>query len=361
MTPKVNLPILAERFTQLSRSAYFDPAFGEFCERTLKAIHHVESNLDSYDEAVVRSFVTHVWKVIRFLMGSRSNDAPHETQYVLRKALRHWINREALVSSASLDELTYFLEPLDLWDQISKTLSGFDTEGYAPLLVRIGSPAAYRNRPIFCVPLFHELGHFVDNYYKISARTLFLDPPGPPPARSNIDTQLWQQVNCRHRMEHFADLFSACYVGEAAKKSLLAIAPDNPDSPTHPSTTKRCDAIDSFLAGKPHRIVSLFQHTLDASSINRLTHFFTPTEVSESLDKVLTAPLVRDEQLFGVFPSAWDYLEQQIEHQTAPWVDEHSTPYKIEKTINDLIEKSIRNYEIREKWCDGAIDETAAR
>lgn len=361
MTPTVNLPILAERFTQLSRSAYFDPAFGEFCERTLQAIHHVEGRLDRYDEVVVRGFVIHVWKVIRFLMGSRSNDAPHETQYVLRKALRHWVDREALVSSASLEELNYFFEPLDLWDQISKTLSDFDTEGYAPLLVRIGSPAAYRNRPIFCVPLFHELGHFVDDYYKISARTLFVNPPDPPPSGSNIDAKVWRSINLNHRMEHFADLFSACYVGEAAKKSLLAIAPDDQDSPTHPSTAKRCDVMASFLESRSHRIVDLFQNILDASGITRLSHFFRLPDISEPFDEILTAPLAGDEELFGVFPSAWDYLERQIEDRTAPWVGGKTAPFKIEKTINDLVEKSIRNYEIREKWCDGSIDEAAAR
>lgn len=44
MTPIVNLHILVERYTQLSKSAYFDPAFRGFASRTVEAIIHVIEN-----------------------------------------------------------------------------------------------------------------------------------------------------------------------------------------------------------------------------------------------------------------------------------------------------------------------------
>jgi len=129
LTPVVNLHILAKRFTQLSRSVYFDPAFRDFSQKTVHAIEHVINNITYYPDDVVRQFEGHVWRVMQFVRGSRSNDAPHETQYVLRKALKHWIPDEALISSAALEEFNFFLNPEDIWDHISRYLNLFDAGG----------------------------------------------------------------------------------------------------------------------------------------------------------------------------------------------------------------------------------------
>ncbi|MBF9035206.1 hypothetical protein HKCCE2091_13250 [Rhodobacterales bacterium HKCCE2091] len=348
MTPKVNLHILAARFTQLSRSAYFDPSFREFSKRTLVAIQHVIDNWGAYPDPVVRSFVDHTWAVIRFLHGSRSNDAPHEAQYALQKALRHWIANDVLISSAVLEEFAFFLQPLDLWEHISKTLTDFDTEGYRPLLVRIGSPLAYKNRPIFCVPLFHELGHFVDHHYQITSLSLLVSPPAPPPA--GLDKNTWQSINRNHRMEFFADLFSASYSAHAAIESLLAIAPTNPDSLTHPASKKRAAVMKDFLTGSGNPIVGLFQKTLAARGLPPLSAKFKIPNISSNLDDLRTISIEDEAVLFGVFPASWDYVMSQIEAPTAPWADPGVSPYVIEKTVNDLVEKSIRNFETRERW-----------
>lgn len=104
----MNLHILAKRYTQLSRSAYFDPAFQEFAHRTVEAINHVIDNVANYPDDVVRQFEAHVWRVMQFVRGSRSNDAPYETQYVLRKVLKEWIPDDALISSAALEEFNFY-------------------------------------------------------------------------------------------------------------------------------------------------------------------------------------------------------------------------------------------------------------
>jgi len=125
---------------------------------------------------------------MQFVRGSRAKDAPHEAQYVLRKALSHWIESDdVLISSAALENLDFFISLEDTWDFVSRTIAGFNAEGYHPLVVRIGSPEVYKHRPIFCIPLFHELGHFVDHHFKISEYSLIVNPPAARPEGSSGD------------------------------------------------------------------------------------------------------------------------------------------------------------------------------
>ncbi|WP_288938808.1 hypothetical protein [uncultured Roseovarius sp.] len=345
---------MAERFTQLSKSVYFDPAFRDFSHRTAGAICHVLSHFDDYPEELVRQFEKQVWRVMQFVRGSRSNDAPHETQFVLRTALRHWIDEEALVSSAALEDFNFFLNTEDVWDFINRSLNHFDSEDYKPLVVRIGSPEVYKHRPVFCIPLFHELGHFVDHYFEISKTSFFLAPPAAPP--QGISRDNWNFINLRHRMEHFADIFSACHCGEASYKSLLAIAPNNQDSPTHPATSKRVEVVSDFLSSTPNTMVALLQKACSIRTGKELEARFSNPNIEASFDDVLTYEIKDDSELFGIFLAGWEYLDTQINDRTASWIDGNITISGIEKTVNDLVEKSIRNYEIKERWVHGTSD-----
>ena len=351
MTPGVNLHILAAEFTRLSRSAFFEPALQEFSARTADVIRHLTVEGSAYPDEIVRRFQELVWDVLQFVSGSRSNDAPHETQYVLRKALKEWIKEDAIVSSASLDQFNFFVDLNDLWAFIDKALNQYDAQEYSPLVVRIGSPSLYRHRPVYCTPLFHELGHFIDHHFKIS-ETSVLKKLAPTP--EELTDQDWQILNLRHRMEHFADLFASCYCGEATNKSLLAIAPNNPDSPTHPATSKRVSVVQDFLCERPNHMVDILQDALMTRTKKALEVRFSEPSV-DCFDDVLTCRISSDQELYGIFLAAWNYLEKQIEERTATWVTSDSDESTIEKTVNDLTEKSIRNYEVTERWNDVSL------
>ena len=346
MTPAVNLHILAAEFTQLSRSAFFEPAFQEFSAKTAEVILHVLQNAKKYPEEVVRQFQELTWNILQFVSGSRSNDAPHETQYVLRKALKEWVSEDALVSSAALNGFEFFVNLADFWEFVDHVIDGYDVDGYSPLVVRIGSPAAFRHRPVFCVPLFHELGHFVDHNYKISEASVLLNL-GPTP--DGISAEQWQNLNVQHRMEHFADLFAACYCGQATNQSLFAIAPNHGDSPTHPATDRRMKVVDDFLAGMPNPMVDLLQEALKARKQEPLKVRFVEPSV-ECFNDVLTCKIGSVEELYGIFLSSWGYLHTQLADRSAPWITLDADASTIEKTVNDLTGKSIRNYEIVERW-----------
>ncbi|MEP2185204.1 hypothetical protein [Roseibium sp.] len=350
MTPDVNLHILVRRFTQLSKAGFFDPAFMEFSKRTADATQHVLDELNYYPDQVVREFSDLLWNALRFISGSRSNDAPHETQYVLRKALSEWVQSDALVSSASLDDLGFYVSLADLWSFIDKTLDRFDSGGYGPLIVQIGSPSAYQHRPVFCIPLFHELGHFVDYHRKITEVTILQNLTQKPAGLTMSDAD-WQQLCTNHRMEHFADLFGACYCGAATNKSLESIAPNAGNSFTHPATHARVKVVNDFLSGTQNPVVELFQDALVNLRLPKLEVRFVEPDVT-CFEDVLTCKLQNEPELYGLFLASWNYLETKLQTKTAPWITGDATTHTIEKTVNDLTEKSLRNFEISERWND---------
>ncbi|MEX3313999.1 hypothetical protein [Sulfitobacter sp. PS-8MA] len=350
MRSVINLRILEKEFSQLSESAYFDEDFREFVIRSTGAIRHVLSELDHYPVAVVKGFELHLWNARKFIKGTRSSDAPYEVQFALRAALNDWIPGQVLLSYAALEDMSFFLNLTDLWKFINGSLDRFDTEGYSPLVVRIGTPDVFKHRPTFCTPLFHELGHFIDIQAKVSELSMLLDPPALPDGMTSTQHARLMQTHQFHRMEHFADIFAACYCGDALNHTLGYIAKDNPASDTHPATSDRIELVSDFLQGTDKPITALLKKAFKIRTGGELEPKYSVPEISNFFDDVLTYPIGSKRELFGLFQASWRYLEAQLDKPTAPWIEAQTSEFIIEKTVNDLTEKSLRNYEVRERW-----------
>ena len=346
MRSTVNLHILQQEFASLAESAYFDSGFKEFSSNTLRAIEHVLGDPSQYPDDIVKAFEHHLWNARKFVKGSRASDTPYEIQYALRNVLERWGVTGALISNAELEDIGFFLNTSDLWNFIKTALPNFDTNGFAPIVVRIGAPSVYKHRPVFCIPLFHELGHFIDLGYGVSATSMMMFPPA---GISPSDQHALQREH-HHRMEHFADLFAACYCADSLSEILAHLEGSQPASDTHPATSDRASVVSDFLAGASNPVVDVFQKILPLRGLPILSQQFTIPDVTGSFNDVLTYTITSDDEFFGFFPAAWRYLENQIENRSAPWIRPDTTLLGIECTVNDLSEKSLRNYEIRMRW-----------
>lgn len=101
---------------------------------------------------------------------------------------------------------------------------------------------------------------------------------------------------------------------------------------------------------------SRIKAALKALNLPELKIRFSVPDVVTAFDGVLVYKIQDDAELFGIFKASWDYLEHQVNSPAAPWALGGISQPEIEKTVNDLTEKSIRNYEIRERWAVGASD-----
>ena len=110
--------------------------------------------------------------------------------------------------------------------------------------------------------------------------------------------------------------------------------------------------VQKFLNQSSDPMISALNESRIDKSGNELIVRFSSPEIANSFEDMLTYRIESDEELFGIYDSGWKYLHNQLEKRDAPWNAETATPYEIEKKINDLVEKSIRNFEIRERWIE---------
>ncbi len=313
----------------------------EFVDHLIGAIDHVLAAPSLYDEAIVTQFAGEMRRVQSYLAGSTTNEIPYEVVYCLNKALQPWVKRETIIVTSLTEGHDFHLEPVDPWDFIRKTITGYDTQGFNILLVMIGVPRLYSHKPIFCIPLFHELGHFVDIQHRISILTVLRNSaPVAPPGLHEL----------RHRMEYFADLFSSCYVRSAGIEALRAIASNHPASFTHPATTDRADVVADFLAQTPNSIVDMFADALSSLGLPSLAIVSSEADLKADFDDLRTFASADTGEVFGIFEAAWAYMFDLIDNKRNPWGLASVGQAEVEALVNDLTEKSIRNFALRAAW-----------
>jgi hypothetical protein len=286
-----------------------------------------------------------VWVATRYLSGSVSSETPYETVYGLNLALREWCPnhpRELVITTSLTSERMYHFQGISpQFYQVVKHYLGVDFQFD---LVRIALPRLYKHQPLFNAALYHELGHFVDENFRIS-RTAMLSPQGRVFAIAILQNGADPES---HFAEYFADVFAASYVGEAMIHVLERLFPGD-NSLTHPGTSVRTALIRNFLAGgQPAPLLAAFQNGLSALGLSALSRRFSVPDIGRAFRNIRPHNLGADSELHGIFESAYALLAEAEGRTVAPWdLLEEQEAVRI---VNDLVEKSIRNRMILQKW-----------
>jgi len=205
-------------------------------------------------------------------------------------------------------------------------------------LIQVALPRIYRQKYLYCIALYHELGHYVDKHYRISEISLVLDPPDPPLARKEYN----------HRMEFFADLFAVSYAGLSMNTFLTGFAGRAVETESHPSTECRIEVVSDFIGGKTRIEIDRITQALECLRLPKLQIRYQVPSIAASFNTIRPYGIQSLAELHGIVPAAWDYLQDALTKKSIPWqqANESST----EKIVNDLVEKSVRNWMITEKW-----------
>lgn len=307
-----------------------------------EAIEYLINNYEKLPVSSIecRKVVNLFWTATKYLKGSTSNQIPHETVYTLRKVLEDWIHDDFLITTALLDEPNYHFLGVNP-GHIIKELVGrkaaikeIDIE-----IIQIALPSIYRHRPLNNVALYHELGHFVDQYYGII--NLFI--------LSELKAgHLVDETEKNHLKEYFADLFAASYTGDAIKCFLSSFAEGHQASPTHPATDERSKVVENFLNGKQVDLVDAFNAILGAIKLPLLEKRYELPDISKSFGDIKPYAIASKEELHGINMSGRNYLKEALKKGADPW--KSTSESKVSQIINDLVEKSIRNRMLKEKW-----------
>jgi len=351
-----NLRLLDSKLQALHDTAYFDKRV----LRYIKALRGIISKLVNPSlkiDNAVRTFASaQVWCATEFIAGSAPRLQPYEMVYGLQIAVTEWFAvqkhgtvKPPLIVTSLVQEPNFFFQSVSpAFETMLRDHLGSSIE-YE--IVQIKLPDVYRQKPLYSVALYHELGHFVDLRFSISENIDVLFPGLALPsmsAPSGTLSQAEKLIRLRHLREYFADLFAACYCGFSIKRFLEGFAAHSGPSPSHPATYDRIQAIHGLLTGTRHSLVDAFNTALTARAQPLLQPRFTRPALESCFDAIRPVPIRSHAEVHGVLEGAWDYLDRAVERKKEPWKSLEETD--IERVINDLVEKSVRNHMILEQW-----------
>jgi hypothetical protein len=359
-----NLQLLDSKLQDLFDTTYFDQRVRRYIGSLRQIIRKLTDPGINLDDTIREFIGSQVWSATEFIAGCAPRLQPYEMVYGLHCAIREWFAaqkhggvRDPLIATSLLQEPNFYFKSVN--PTFEKFLQAYLREGIEFEIVQIALPDIYRRKPLYSVALYHELGHFLDTRFSISENVDVITPALTLPGMSAPTSSMtYQETITRlyHLREYFADAFAACYCGSAIKRFLEGFAPNSGPSPTHPATYNRIQVIQAVLTDTPHSLLNLnaFNLALSARAQPQLRKRFSRPPVDSCFDAMRPVPMTSDAEVHGILDAAWAYLDKASERTAEPWL--HLSDLEIERTINDLVEKSIRNRMILEQWTDATVE-----
>lgn len=345
-------------YSDTSKKEYHEELFALFTKIT-------DSVKPGIDDSLIfekQEHLNFIFKSLEFLKDSTLNSIPFEVVSCLNLAMNDWINPDEYIIVTSLNNNvgSYSYDPSlafeDLLYSSLKTNYGVD---FKKRLVQINVPLILSKDYFASVVLYHELGHFIDLYYRItqlialdlitnlqplewSAYQTFL------PFKQDIGYYRYIQS---HLAEYFCDIFASQYIGFTSNYYLQYITKNsNSISETHPSTINRVQVVEDFLNGKPNLIVDVIKTYINKITGNDLQKRFADINASDFYEFV-PLEINNSKELHGVFSYAWEIWASGNENfKSSSKITSNISSDRVYKILNNLIEKSIGNYFINIDW-----------
>jgi hypothetical protein len=315
--------------------------------------------LELYDKIILEDFLTFskkelsdrkkivdfIFLNIQYLDNSTLTITPFELLFCLEKILDDWLptNPHIIVTCLDNNLMSYQINYKLMLDNPIHTLI---KEKYGITfkyeLIQITLPRYYVHDYLANVALYHEVGHYIDRKYNIS-KVCILNDPANHPSKISKDRL---QIKYAHQMEYFADIFAAQYIGSSLNYFLDYAIHEQPECETHPSTIDRLDIVNKFLSGEktPNSIINeLKEKTLILSKKElKIRHKIIPLDDFYDL---IPVEIESESDLHSLILAGWNFWRTRP-NKIINQLNKDIT-YKI---INNLIEKSISNYIVKENW-----------
>lgn len=358
----------ANNYSDKSKQDYQDNLINLF----EKISDEVKSSIFQFNSELynIKRYLDFIFKNIEFLDSSTLNLIPYEIVACLKSVLDEWLNEDTeyiIVTSLVNNVEQFSFDPTLIYDYHS-LYSVFEKKyniSFGQRLIQINIPKALSRDYLVSVVHYHELGHFIDIKNSISdsiANDIIDNLPNsitelsqyfPFLEDTNCPIKTKLEILTNHLAEYFCDLFASQYVGSSLANYLTYITENSTNSSwTHPSSTNRKKITEDFLNTTENVIVDLINKGLEQIMQKKLIQRF---ELLHTLDfyKLIPVIIQNDKQLHGLIIEGWTVWEKGIDNfnlkaKTTP----HLELTQLYTIINNLIEKSIRNYIIQKTWAN---------
>jgi hypothetical protein len=305
------------------------------------------STLDDGDQYLLKKLFDLLFIWFEFLDNSTLNNIPYEIIRCLDAVLEEWLgpadaNKFVIVTSLQSQQLSfsYYDSEFALDKELTLFLENKFQTKIESAPVPINLPKYLVHDYLANVTLYHELGHFIDRHRRIT--------------ESIIDSEYFQELKQRkkarkqnHFAEYFADIFAAQYLDEKCAMYLEYCAIKEPECFTHPSTESRVKIVTDFLAGSTDFTIEQLKKGTERATLGRQ---LTPKRYlaidGDDFDDLLPCKIENQRQLHYLFIKGWQAWGNE-ESNLAKTFTYSADRYRV---INNLIEKSISNFIVQEKW-----------
>lgn len=299
---------------------------------------------------------------INLLDNNTINVVPHEMIECLNAALKDWIDdyNKYIIVTTDGEYCFYLLD--DSIDITYKNIKNLYNIEFSYKLVNVQLPKYLLRDYLTNVALYHELGHFVDNLYKLTG-TIFPEILKQP--KSDLintyfpyidpteDIHLYEEYIENHLCEYFADLFASQYVGSHCCNFLDYLEHDRPKnlfSGTHPSLFYRKKIVNEFLNGVSNPVLDIIKKTVHTVTRKELNIRFKDL-LSDDFYNLVPTNITDEKDLHSLFKLGWDvYLAGGDRFKVANVMSYTPSQSEVYNIVNNLIEKSINNFLIVDSW-----------
>lgn len=362
------LQLLVEQLEKLSHSSFFTSELSHYVGQLRQSVDSLQKSLNDTDPqvAVIAAVVDSIWRATQFLTGTTSNRVPYEVTYLLREVLTDWGRGDSIVTTSLVQSPDFHCERVH--SAPKAVIRDYRLPGLAITgeLVQMGVPEIFQHMPLLCSPLYHEVGHYIEEHERLISELIIAREDAVLAAMPQIKadfpySSMWSGVARSYATEHFCDLVAAAYVGECVSDYIIQWDHSTDSSPTHPPAAKRAEVTRDFLAGKHNPIVELLKVAVkDAGLPAELVPRFSMPNVLDCFSDVRPVKIKSVAELHGLLPAADQFLKElrnnpsQFEGKNIVKVPNSRHP----QLINDLIERSIRSHMITKAW-DESLDKKA--
>lgn len=347
---------LVKEFSTLAKNQYDTQKLDEYVEDLRKLLDYVNkydySNISDSEEIGLREALNLLSHSIAYLQTTTKEDLTSEIFSCLRLVLKDWIPAEADKYVIVCSQGDYSIMCNEYLEPAYEHVEKFYKIPFRRKLISINTPLYRKSDFLFNSVLYHEIGHFIDNYYHITDRMMqqFVSTGKVVPQQSDYFNGIdfskpgninWKKVYCYLR-EYFADIFAAQYIGKTVYSYLLYVNPKGVGTETHPSSEDRIRIVNDFVDNNSASI-ELLECIKDAtrlSSKKELEKRDEEIDITPFLSLNIAYP-TNPKQLHNIFQQIWDlWINQRND-----FVKVNEIPLsnaEIYQHINDLTAATIQ-------------------
>lgn len=344
-----HLNLLRENHYSDKRLHFYQKSLISLFESVGEDINSTTFNSSSVDKLLKLKEVLQFIKIsIECLNDSVFNLLPVETLFCIDIVLKEWEapikeDYEKILVVTNRYNSYFFWGYLSLNDTLFQLLEIEYGVRFEQRLILISIPKFEINDYLTNVVLYHELGHYIETKFSIVDRILKEKYKG-----EKLETLTKEQYYNRlkeqyHLREYFCDLFAAQYTSNSISIYLNYIAYNIDESETHPSTNNRTIVVENFINKKEDEVFLTLNNATYKTTGKNLQKRYTEFSKSDFIN-LIPFCIQNNGELHFLFILGWQL-----------WINKHNeynkfSNEKVYEIINNLIEKSISNYMIRQSW-----------